>query len=508
MTEPQQPASEAARHALPSGLLHDLRTPLNQIIGYSEMLLEQAQEQGRDDFVPDLQKTHAAGRQLLALINGNFHSTHLPATPAAPETADDKRGAMEEAAGEIHPSSSLLHPSEPALGHVLVVDDIEANRDVLSRRLKQQGYAVATAENGRQALARLRADTFDLVLLDIMMPEMDGYEVLRRLKADEALRHIPVVMISALNELDSVVRCIELGAEDYLPKPFDPTLLKARIGACLEKKRAHDRETRDYLRMQELATALHASNSEMARWRELQEADLAVARSTQQGIITTAFPKLDGWQLDAVYAPLIQIGGDVYGCRELDDGTCLVWLADATGHGVAAALLTTFVALLFNHASAASKTAGGILARVNSGFYSVLQGHSFMTASCAVITADGRLSFAGAGDPALLVRRRDGVIETLPSRNTMIGLAAELEIGETATTLASGDVALLYTDGLHSLKTSDGERFTSQTVADAFARIEGNADLVPRLIARLVEQSATQAFDDDLTAIALRRKGS
>ena len=235
MTEPQQPATEAARHALPSGLLHDLRTPLNQIIGYSEMLMEQAKEQGRDDFVPDLQKTHAAGRQLLALINGNFHSTHLPATPAAPETVPAGRETMEKAAGDIHPSSFILHPSEPAQGFLLVVDDIEANRDVLSRRLKRQGYSVATADNGREALEKLRAETFDLVLLDIMMPEMDGYEVLRQLKADEALRHLPVIMISAVDELDSVVRCIELGAEDYLPKPFNPTLLKARIGACLAK---------------------------------------------------------------------------------------------------------------------------------------------------------------------------------------------------------------------------------------------------------------------------------
>ncbi len=116
------------------------------------------------------------------------------------------------------------------------MDDIEANRDVLSRRLREQGYKVTAVKDGRLALATLREDAFDLVLLDIMMPEMDGYEVLRILKADEALRHIPVIMISALGEQESVVRCIEMGAEDYLSKPFNPILLKARIGACLEKK--------------------------------------------------------------------------------------------------------------------------------------------------------------------------------------------------------------------------------------------------------------------------------
>ncbi len=498
MTEPQPPASQAARHALPSGLIHDLRTPLNQIIGYSEMLLEQAQEQGPHGFVPDLQKTLDAGKQLLVLINDNFDPIGLPETPVAIAAQDDPRiepepdaAADDLAAGEA--------TSVSAQGFVLVVDDIEANREVLSRRLERQGYAVATAENGRHALERLSANTFDLVLLDIMMPEMDGYEVLQRLKADETLRHIPVIMISALSELDSVVRCIELGAEDYLPKPFNPTLLKARIGACLEKKRARDRET-------QLFAQLQVRNGEMARWREVQEADLDVARTTQQAIVTSALPRPDGWQVEAVYTPLIQVGGDVYGWRQLDHGVWLFWLADATGHGVAAALFTTLVAWLFNHASAASRTARGILTRVNTEFYSVLHGRSFMTACCAVIEADGRLTFAGAGHPPLLIRRSDGAIETLLSPNTIMGIDPAVDLGETVTTLASGDVALLYTDGLHSLKSNDGERFTSKTVTDVFAQIDGGADLLPRLIAQLVQRSGAQAFDDDLAAIALRRE--
>jgi phosphoserine phosphatase RsbU/P len=502
VTKPPQPTSEATPHPLPSGLIHDLRTPLNQIIGYSEMLMEQAQEQGQNDFVPDLQKTQTAGKQLLALINDNFHSICAPGTPTTVVPAREERPTPIE----VEPTAEVF-AEDPAAGElasgatqgfVLVVDDVEANRDVLSRRLQRQGYVVATAENGLQALAKLSADTFDLVLLDIMMPEMDGYEVLQRLKADQALRHIPVMMISALSELDSVVCCIEMGAEDYLPKPFNPTLLKARIGACLEKKRARDRE-------RHLFAQLEARNSEMACWRVAQEADLAIARTTQQGIVASPLPQLDGWKVEAAYTPLIQVGGDVYGWRQLDHGVWLFWLADATGHGVAAALFTTLVALLFNHASSSSNTARGILTRVNEEFYSVVRGRSFMTACCAVIEGDGRLTFAGAGHPPLLIRRRDGVVEALPSRGTMMGIDPTMEIGEAVTTLASGDVALLYTDGLYSLKSNTGERFTNQLVTDAFASIDGSVDLLPRLIAKLVEQSGAQAFDDDLAAITLRR---
>jgi class 3 adenylate cyclase/CheY-like chemotaxis protein len=124
---------------------------------------------------------------------------------------------------------------------LLVVDDNEDNLYTLTQRLRREGYTnLASARDGRQALELLRARPFDLVLLDVMMPELNGYQVLEALKADDRLRAIPVIMISAVDELESVIRCIELGATDYLPKPFNPTLLRARIGACLEKKRLHD----------------------------------------------------------------------------------------------------------------------------------------------------------------------------------------------------------------------------------------------------------------------------
>lgn len=126
---------------------------------------------------------------------------------------------------------------------ILVVDDDEDNRYTLTRRLQREGWTdLATAENGREALTLIAEERFDLVLLDIMMPEINGYEVLKRIKTDAATRDIPVLMISALSEFESVVRCIELGAEDYLPKPFNPALLRARVRSCLDKKRLHDQE--------------------------------------------------------------------------------------------------------------------------------------------------------------------------------------------------------------------------------------------------------------------------
>src|SRR5687768_17022437 len=137
------------------------------------------------------------------------------------------------------PASPAAPPAE-----ILVVDDRPENRDLLARRRTREGYVVTLAENGREAMEKLRGKAFDLVLLDIQMPEMNGYEVLEQVNADEALRHIPIVVVSAVSEVDSVARCVQLGAQDYLFKPFNAVLLKARVNASLENKRLRDRERR------------------------------------------------------------------------------------------------------------------------------------------------------------------------------------------------------------------------------------------------------------------------
>jgi two-component system, sensor histidine kinase and response regulator len=227
-----------SRTALSPELLHDLRSPLNQIIGYSEMLSEESDAQRDERVIADLERIRLAGQRILSLIEDNFtSSTEVAATTAMTEE-------------EIAPAE-IAGTHDVAGGVVLVVDDDPGNRDLLSRRLILQGHSVTTVSNGLDALYQMRDVAFDVVLLDIMMPDMDGYEVLRHIKADERLQHIPVVMISALNEVQSVVRCIEAGAEDYLAKPFNPTLLKARVGACLDKKRGRDRETALFEQLQE-----------------------------------------------------------------------------------------------------------------------------------------------------------------------------------------------------------------------------------------------------------------
>jgi CheY-like chemotaxis protein len=274
-------------------LRHELRTPLNLIIGYCEMLLEDATEQEQR---VALEQTLAAGRDVLERINAT-----VPPTRGEISEADfgALRDALREPQGRIlsstaallaadggtidpqferdvrrirssaerlltvelphgrsgsHPAITIEHPVHGAAegppvqpAHILVVDDQEDNRSVLERRLRRQGHTVESASGGRSALELLGQQQFDLVLLDVMMPDLDGLAVLEQMKADPATRDLPVIMISALDDVASVVRCIERGAEDHLPKPFDPVLLRARISACLEKKRLRDVEL-EYLR--------------------------------------------------------------------------------------------------------------------------------------------------------------------------------------------------------------------------------------------------------------------
>lgn len=300
-------------------LRHDLRTPLNHVLGYGELLLEEAEEDGIEALSAPLRALLRNGKEAFALIE-RFLAPNVAAPADAlkslAEAMQRSLAGIEEKIGELRALDDATpagdvdrieaavqhlrgllsgHRDEIAVesgveesidegvsqtaehrqidtglaagGTILVVDDNGGNRDMLGRRLERLGYRVGYAENGRRALEYLAEQAADLVLLDIMMPEMDGYEVLRRLKADERRRDIPVIVISALDELSSVVRCIEMGAEDYLAKPFDPVLLRARIGACLEKKRLRDQEV-EYLaqvtRVTGAAAAVEAGTFEVS----------------------------------------------------------------------------------------------------------------------------------------------------------------------------------------------------------------------------------------------------
>jgi class 3 adenylate cyclase len=229
-------------------LCHELRTPVNHIIGYTELLMEQCADLGLTQFQADLEKINAAARTWLLLMEEHLigisaETGVLPARSNYAETAVFRR--MDR---KFHRQTEApANRGHEQGGHLLVADDDAPNRDLLCRRLQKLGYQVTATGNGREALKLAKKEKFDLILLDLLMPGLDGREVLARLKADPKLKDMPIIMISALDQVEGIVRCIELGAEDYIAKPFNPVFLRARIGAGLEKKRLRDREV-SYLR--------------------------------------------------------------------------------------------------------------------------------------------------------------------------------------------------------------------------------------------------------------------
>jgi adenylate cyclase len=249
-------ASHAELEAIQSKIRHDLRNPLNAIKGYAELLLEELDEFGGPTIRADLGALLGASESLLAridvIVDFSRGAENL-------ELASQDEGDVARMIANLVRTVKPVEPREAPpqeTGRILVVDDNASNRDLLFRRLSHDGHYVARADSGRRALEILEVEEFDLILLDLLMPHMNGFQVLERLKADERLHDVPVIMISGLQETDSVIRCIEAGAEDYLPKPFNPVLLRARISACLERKRWHDRERR-YLERIELEKAKH-----------------------------------------------------------------------------------------------------------------------------------------------------------------------------------------------------------------------------------------------------------
>lgn len=416
-------------------LFHELRTPVNHIIGYSELLEEQASEAGCAHFAPDLHKINLAAQTWLSLME-----EHLLPAPAA--------GGMEGGI-QLDPGIGFVTPvprsaSAPVqqTGALLVVDDDPANREMLGRRLQKEGYTVTLAENGLQGIKLLRGRSFDLVLLDLIMPGLDGYQVLARLKGDPQLKHVPVIMISALDQENGIARCIEMGAEDYIAKPFTPVFLRARIGASLEKKRLRDQERKTF-------EALLESQRQLA-------ADLAEASQYVQSLLPE---KLTGpVRADWIFQPSSQLGGDIFGYHWLDEDHFVACLLDVCGHGVGAALLSVSVMNVLRGESLPGvefRRPAEVLAGLNRMFRMENQNNLYFTIFYAVYRRSTReLRFASGGHPPALLCQ-GGSVTHLRTRGPAIGCLDEAAFAEDSETLAPGARLVILSDGVYEIT---GER--------------------------------------------------
>lgn len=381
---------------------------------------------------------------------------------------------------------------------LLVVDDNDDNRYTLTRRLAREGYENVTAVvNGREALEKLQSSPCDLVLLDVMMPDMNGYEVLERMKANPALRDIPVIMISALTEMDSVVRCIELGAEDYLPKPFNPTLLRARVGASLEKKRLRDEVKASLARL---------------------EQEMDAARKLQLGMLPRVFPACTKEQPVEVHAfmePAREVGGDLYDFFYASPHLFCFLVGDVSGKGAAAAMFMARTRSLVRMAVALWQKTGdgeiapGLIAEaVNRELCQNNDDRMFVTLFLGLLdTQTGTLTYTNAGHPVPHILRASGEIEQVHASPDMpLGVRGKTTYRTGIAMLKPGDATFVATDGVIEAMNAEGGLYTLDRLnTDLRAAVNASAVDLVRIVTDNVYAftgSAPQA--DDVTALALR----
>jgi sigma-B regulation protein RsbU (phosphoserine phosphatase) len=476
-------------------LRHDLLSPLNQILGYSELVEEIAIDAAYVDVVPDLKKIQGAARGLEKLISERLVAeswTDLQLQSAAEETpatvaTNSKPGGALESERKV--------PDSNFVGRVLVVDDQDGNREVLSRHLMKQGLTSEVAETGEQALAKLANGSYDLVLLDVLMPGLSGLETLQRMKSDEVLKHIPVLMISAFGELDTVCQCIEAGAEDYLAKPINTTLLRSRLGACLEKKRLRDTEQK-YLRQ------IESTQRRLAK--ELQEAE---------DYLTTVFPEplQEPFPVHWKHEPCSELGGDAFGYHWIDDDHFAFYILDVCGHGVRAALLAVSAVNVMRSGVGSGidwRNPGQVLTTINNMFLMEKQNNMFFTLWYGVYNRKTReLTYSGAGHPAALVavpNGNDGVnLVELASQGTIVGIMEDLEYETSVYTMPQDARLYLITDGCFEIVGDQAPLLEIEELYDFLAERSHHPSSLDEWHSLVRERHPEGSLDDDFTMLSL-----
>ena len=375
---------------------------------------------------------------------------------------------------------------------ILVVDDNETNRDMLARRVSRLGHQPVEAGDGRQALDILATEDFDMVLLDIMMPVMNGYQVLEHMHADPRLRHVPVVVVSALDEMDSVVRCIEMGAEDYLFKPINSVMMTARVNAALEKKWLRDTE-------QAYVAAIR---------REME-----LGRQIQSDFLPASLPDIPGWQIDACFDPAYEVAGDFYDAFTLGQDRLCAIIADVSGKGVGAAIFMALIRSLLRAFSDQNQAGPAdildAVARTNA---YVIRHHQHETCTFATLffgvldTTNGALSYVNAGHLPPMLLRANGTCQQLLPTGPLVGVADNIPYRMGATSMQPGDTLVAYTDGVTEAASPTGELFGAERLQTVLTPVPEDARAALQRVMEAVRVHADgNDFSDDLTILAIHR---
>lgn len=383
-----------------------------------------------------------------------------------------------------------LVKSEDYRGNILIVDDTPANLRLLSSILSENGYNARPVPSGQLALNAVQAETPDLIMLDIRMPGMDGYEVCNRLKASEQSRYIPVIFISALDAVEDKVRAFQIGGVDYITKPFQAEEILARI------------ET--HLALQRLQSSLQIANQKMAR-------ELLLAGEVQTSLLHYRRPSLPGWQISEILKPAKDTSGDFFDINPLPDGKIAITIADVVDKGVAAALyMALSLGLIRTFTMEYPNQPARILSAVNRHILENTSSNQFVTVFYGVLDLDsGKLVYSNAGHCPPYLLHQDGTEQPLthPKTRKPLGLF-DNEVWEQASIQFSHqDVLVLYTDGIT-------ESFNKQDILFGVERllqsVKNNLQRAPQAILEAILKDLYEFSDgipqeDDIALIVLKQ---
>ncbi len=378
--------------------------------------------------------------------------------------------------------------SVPSQKTILIVDDTPINLGVISGALKET-YKTKVATNGEKALAIANGeDKPDLILLDVMMPEMDGYEVCRRLKANPDTKEIPVIFLTGQTGTDDETKGFEVGAVDYIHKPFSEAVVKARVRTHLQLREAHE----------QIARQLIAINIE-----------LEMARQIQLSILPRETPKLNGLDIFARYIPMTSVAGDFYDFIIVDDKHVGILIADVSGHGLPSALIASMLQVALSAQAPHASDPVQVLVGLNKALCGKFE-HNFVTAAYVYVDLENKvITYAGAGHPPVLFwRNATGRASEVVENGLFLGMFPEAAYSSLQLPIAASDRLILYTDGVPETKNpSDQEfgtaRFLKFMDTHPKLAVDQFADGLLDELSRWSEQPRGEGQQDDITVLTV-----
>lgn len=384
-----------------------------------------------------------------------------------------------------------LDQAEASKGNILIVDDTPANLRLLAQMLAEQGYHVRPVPDGSLALAAVQAEPPDLILLDIRMPGMDGYEVCKRLKADPRTSEIPIIFISALEAIQDKVKAFTVGGEDYITKPFQVEEVLARV------------ET--HLALRKLQKQLEDANRKMAQ-------ELALAGEVQTSFLPQELPHVPGWQLAATLKPARETSGDFYDLIHLPNGCLGIVIADVCDKGAGAALIMALsCTLIRTYAAQFPAQPEIVLSAVNRRILDDTNCDSFITVFFGILNLEsGKFVYCNAGHcwPFLISHQSSENIRRLSITGVPLGIEREETWEQSVVQLAPGDVLVLYTDGITEAQNTRRALFGEDRLLEAVTENLGHLaqEIQDTVLAEVQRFSGDTPQSDDIALLVLLRE--